>query len=164
MKKSFNCFAITACFVLGTSLAYANPDSSHGNMHDQMFKTMDSNSDKMVTREEFNAFGAKKFQQMDMNGDDQLSPEEMKAAYKKMMNGESNKMSDRDMGSNKPHSKKDGANPISEAKAIDSSDNSCCWTPNSIANKSSNKMNSSQDKKMNDPRNRKVEDKDGDDD
>jgi hypothetical protein len=60
MKKSFNYFAITTCFVLGTSLAQANPDSSQGNMHDQMFKTMDSNSDRMVTREEFNAFGAKK--------------------------------------------------------------------------------------------------------
>jgi Ca2+-binding EF-hand superfamily protein len=65
----------------------ANPDSSQGNMHDQMFKDMDTSSDGMITRDEFNAFGAKKFQQMDANGDGQISSEEMKAAHKKMNDG-----------------------------------------------------------------------------
>ncbi|CAG9931646.1 hypothetical protein [Candidatus Nitrotoga arctica] len=168
MKKSFNYLAITTCFVLGTSLAHADADSSQGNMHDQMFKAMDSNSDEKVTRDEFNNYGAKKFQQMDANGDGQLSTDEMKAAYKKMMSGENNKMSDRDMGSRKAGSKSgskmDSANPKSDTKATDSSDNSCCWTPNSGANKSSNKMGGSQDKRMGDTRNKKMDDEDDDDD
>ena len=156
MKKSFNYFAITTCFVLGTSLAHADTDSSQGNMHDQMFKAMDSNSDGKVNRDEFNNYGAKKFQQMDTNGDGQLSSEEMKAAYKKMMSGESNKMSDRDMDSSKARSKKDSANPKSETKASDGSNNSCCWTPDSSANKTGNKMG--------DTRNKKMDDEDDDDD
>ena len=156
MKKSFNYFAITTCFVLGSSLAHANPDSSQGNMHDQMFKAIDTNSDGTVTREEFNAFGAKKFQQMDANGDGQLSSEEMKAAYKMMMSGKSNRMSDGDMDSSKARSKKDSANPKSETKATDGSNSSCCWTPDSSANRTV--------KKMGDTRNKKMDDDDDDDD
>ena len=148
MKKSFNYFAITTCFVLGASLAHANPDSSKGNMHDQMFKAIDTNSDKSISRDEFNAFGAKKFQQMDANGDGQLSSEEMKAANKKMMSGESNRMSDRD--SSKARSQKDSASPKSETKATDGSNSSCCWSPDSSANRSGNKVGNVQNKKMDD--------------
>ncbi len=50
MKKTFKYLAITSYFVLGTSLAYADSDSSHGNMQDKMFKAMDANSDGKVTR------------------------------------------------------------------------------------------------------------------
>jgi hypothetical protein len=148
MKKSFNYFAITTCFVLGTSLAHANPDSSQENMRDQMFKVIDTNSDGTLTRDEFNAFTAKKFQQMDANGDGQLSSEEIKTANKKMMSGESNKMSDWD--SSKARSKKDSANPKSETKATDGSNNSCCWTPDSSAKRSGNKVGNAQNKKMDD--------------
>ena len=84
MKKTFIYLAITSCFVLGTTVAHANPDSSHGNMHDQMFKDMDTNSDGMVTKDEFNNYGAKKFKELDVNGDGQVTGEEMKAAHKKM--------------------------------------------------------------------------------
>ncbi len=64
-----------------------NPDSSQKNMHDQMFKEMDTRSDGVVTRDEFNAFGEKKFQQMDANGDGRISSDKMKAAHKKMYEG-----------------------------------------------------------------------------
>lgn len=148
MKKSFNYFAITTCFVLGTSLAHANPDSSQENMRDPMFKVIDTNSDGTLTRDEFNAFAAKKFQQMDANSDGQLSSEEMKAAHKKMMSGENNKMSDRD--SSKARSKKDSANTKSETKATDGSNNSCCWNPDSSAKRSGNTVGNAQNKKMDD--------------
>lgn len=148
MKKYFHYFAITTCFVLGTSLAHATPDSYQGNMHEQMFKAVDTNSDNTISREEFNAFTTKKFQQMDANGDGQLSSDEMKAANKKMMSGESNKMSDWD--SSKARSKKDSANPKSETQATDGSNNSCCWSPNSSAKRSGNKAGNAQNKKMDD--------------
>jgi hypothetical protein len=146
MKKSFNYFAITTCFVLGTSLAHANPNSSQENMRDQMFKVIDTNSDGTLTRDEFNTFTAKKFQQMDANGDGQLSSEEMNAANKKMMSGASNRMSDGN--SSKARSKKDSANSKSDTKATDSSNNSCCWTPDSSANGSGKKVGNAQNKKM----------------
>ncbi|MDQ3267616.1 MAG: EF-hand domain-containing protein [Pseudomonadota bacterium] len=146
MKKCFNYFAITTCFVIGTSLAHANPDSSHENMRDQMFKVIDTNSDGTLTRDEFNTFTAKKFQQMDANGDGQLSSEEMSAANKKMMSGESNRLSDGD--SSKARSKNDSASPKSETKATDGSNNSCCWTPDSSANRSGKKVGNAQNKKM----------------
>ena len=87
MKKTFNYLAITSCFVLATTLAHADADSSQGNMAAKMFKAMDTNSDGMVTREEFSAFGDKKFKEMDVNGNGQITLEEMKAGQKKMMSG-----------------------------------------------------------------------------
>ena len=87
MKKTFDYLAITSCFVLGTTFAYADADSSQGNMAEKMFKAMDTNSDGMVTREEFSTFGDKKFKEMDVNGNGQITLEEMKAAHRKMMSG-----------------------------------------------------------------------------
>ncbi|RFC35898.1 MAG: EF hand [Candidatus Nitrotoga sp. SPKER] len=162
MKKTFISLVITSCFVLSPAIAQA--DSSKGKMQEDMFKAMDTNSDGMITKEESKNFGEKAFQKMDANGDGQLSSEEMKAAYKKMRSGESNKMSNRNMDSNQTRSKKDDGNPKSETKVTDSSDNSCCWSPNSSANKSSNKMSGSQGKKMNDTQNNKMEDENDDDD
>ena len=94
MKKTFNYLAITSCFVLGTTLAHADADASYGKMHDKMFKAMDTNSDGMVTMDEFNAFHAKKFKEMDVNGNGQVTLEEMKAGYKKMDDGGRKKMDD----------------------------------------------------------------------
>ena len=87
MKKSFNYLAITSCFVLGTALAHADADSSQGDMAEKMFKAMDSNTDGMVTREEFSTFGDNKFKEMDVNGNGQITLEEMKAGHRKMMSG-----------------------------------------------------------------------------
>lgn len=96
MKKTFIHLAITSCFVLGTTLAYANPGSNEENMADKMYKDMDTNSDGVVTKEEFNSFGAKKFTEMDVNGDGQITRKEMKGAKKKMDGSGSvrNKMDD----------------------------------------------------------------------
>ena len=57
---------------------------------------MDTNSDGMVTRDEFNTFHAKKFKEMDVNGNGQVTLEEMKAGYKKMDGGGRKKMDDKD--------------------------------------------------------------------
>ena len=84
MKKTINCFALASCFVLGTTAAHANPDSSQGSMQDKMFKDMDTNSDGMVTKDEFNNFGAKKFTELDSNGDGQVTSKEMKDSHKKV--------------------------------------------------------------------------------
>ena len=87
MKKSFTYLAMTSCFILGSTFAHADSDSSQGKMHDKMFKAMDMNSDGRVTREEFNDYGAKKFQEMDTNGNGDITSEEMKAGYKRMNEG-----------------------------------------------------------------------------
>jgi hypothetical protein len=130
MNKTFNHVAIASCFILGITLAYADSDSSRGNMHDQMFQDMDTNSDGMVTRDESKAFGAKKFNEIDANGDGQITSEEMNAAHKKMMGGERKKMDGMDMdASGKTRPQKDSANPKSETRATGSSSNPCCWSP-----------------------------------
>lgn len=142
MKKTFSYFAITSCFVLGTTLAHADIDAHHGKIHEKMFKAMDANSDGMVTTDEFNAFHAMKFKEMDINGNGQITLEEMKAGHKKMMDGgkhkksgdaKSKKMSDgkMDSGSDKAHSSDSTAKPKSEAKAASDYRSSCCWSPNS---------------------------------
>ncbi len=84
MKKTINCLTLASCFVLGATVAHANPDSSQGNMQDKMFKDMDTNSDGMVTKDEFNNFGAKKFTEMDVNGDGKVTSVEMKTSHKKV--------------------------------------------------------------------------------
>ena len=149
MNKPFNYLAITSCFVLSTTLAHANPDSSQGNMHDQMFKTMDSNSDGMVTRDEFNNFGAKKFQELDANGDGQITGEEINAAHKKMegSGGVRNRMDDsgRDP-KGKERSQWDNANSRNQSTTGGRSNSS--WTPqDSGGNRSGN---DSWDKKRDD--------------
>ena len=98
MKKTFCYLAITSCFVLGTTLAHADTDAHHGKMdgkmQEKMFKTMDANSDGMVTTDEFNTFHAKKFKELDVNGNGQITLEEMKAGYKKMMDDGGHKKMD----------------------------------------------------------------------
>ena len=89
MKKTFNYLTITSCFILGTTLAHADTDARYGKMdgkmQEKMFKAMDTNSDGMVSTDEFNAYHAKKFKDLDVNGNGQISLEEMKAGHKKMM-------------------------------------------------------------------------------
>ncbi len=96
MKKTLIYLALTSCFVLGNTVVHANPVSNHGNMQNKMFKDMDTNSDGMVTKEEFNNYGEKKFTEMDVNGDGQITDKEMKTAHKKVEGSGSvrNKMDD----------------------------------------------------------------------
>ena len=99
MKKIFNYLALTSCFILGTTLAHADSDGRSakmdGKMQEKMFKAMDTNSDGMVSNEEFNTFHAKKFKELDVNGNGQITLEEMKAGLKKMMDdGGHKKMKD----------------------------------------------------------------------
>lgn len=75
--------------LLANNLVYADTDAAQGKVQDKMFKDLDANSDGIITRNEANAFRAKRFEQMDENGDGQLSSEEMKAGYRKMNNGAS---------------------------------------------------------------------------
>jgi hypothetical protein len=89
MKKTFNYLALTSCFILGTTLAHADTDARSGKMdgkmQEKMFKAMDTNTDGMVSTDEFNAYHAKKFKELDVNGNGQITLEEMKAGHKKMM-------------------------------------------------------------------------------
>jgi hypothetical protein len=137
MKKTFSYLAITSCFILGTTLAHADTDASHGKMdgkmQEKMFKAMDTNSDGMVTMDEFNAFHAKKFKELDVNGNGQITLEEMKAGHKKMDEAKDKKMDDSkmDSDSSKAPPPSNTAKPKSDTKAAGDSSNSCCWTPRS---------------------------------
>lgn len=156
MNKTFSYFAMTSCLVLGITYAHADTDAHHGKMHEKIFKAMDTNSDGMVTTEEFNAFHAKRFKELDVNGNGQITLEEMRAGHKKMMVGcrhkkkmvgsrhkkmddaKGKKMDDSKIDSNitkAPPPPSNAAKPKSETKAVGDSSNSCCWTPrNSDAN------------------------------
>ena len=72
MKKTFNYLAITSCFVLGTSLVYADSDSNSRDVENRMFKAMDVNSDGKVSRDEFMNYdfkAAEKYGCQGMNDD-----------------------------------------------------------------------------------------------
>lgn len=130
MKKTFNYLAMTSCFILGTTLAHADSDSSQGKMQEKMFKTMDTNADSMVTSDEFNAFLSKKFKELDVNNNGQITLEEMKGEYKKMEGSGRKKMDDSEMDSSgKARPQGDSANPKSETRAPSRSNDSCCWAP-----------------------------------
>ena len=153
MKKSINYLAITTCFLLGTTVAHANPDLSQENMHDQIFKTMDTNSDGMVTRDEFLSFGKKKFQEIDVNGDGQITGEEIKAAQRKMEGSGSrrNKMEDsgRDL-KGKTRAESDNSTTTSQSSGVGGRSNTSWTSRDTSATKSSNTRNDSWDKKRDD--------------
>ncbi len=98
MNKTIGSFAAVACFVLGTTFAYADNDAHPGKTHQkwmkEMFAAMDTNADGMISTEEFNDFHAKKFKEFDTNGDGKISFEEMKAGHKKMHAAKHKKMDD----------------------------------------------------------------------
>jgi len=96
MKKLFNCLVATSVLVLGATAAYAETHSDgHHKTHGEMFKAMDTNSDGVVTLEEFNAFHAKKFKALDVNGNGQITQEEMMAGHKKIHDAHDKKMEDK---------------------------------------------------------------------
>lgn len=95
MKKTIAFLAMSSCFILGTSMAHADSDSSQGKMDDKvfkmdetMFKTMDKDSDGKVARYEFMGYTKKKYDDVDFNtldvdGDDNITPTEMKIVNKR---------------------------------------------------------------------------------
>lgn len=129
MKKTFNYLAIPSCLILVTTLAHADSDSSPGKMQEKMFKTMDTNADSRVTRDEFNDFLSKKFKELDVNNNGQITLEEMKGAYKNMEGSGRKKMNDSEMDSSGSAPPRDSANSKSETMAPSRSNNSCCWAP-----------------------------------
>jgi Ni/Co efflux regulator RcnB len=89
MKKIIVFLAMSSCFMLGTSIAHADSDSSHGNMNDKMFKmdqktlkAMDKDSDGKVTKEEFKNYTKMKdvtdFDVWDVDGNGDINAWEMK--------------------------------------------------------------------------------------
>ncbi|MDP1721642.1 MAG: hypothetical protein Q8L37_00375 [Candidatus Gottesmanbacteria bacterium] len=89
MKKTIVFLAMSSCFILGTSMAHADSDSSQGKMDDKvfkmdekMFKAMDKDSNGKVTKYEFKDYTKKKYDEMDfhtldVDGDDNITPTEM---------------------------------------------------------------------------------------
>ena len=89
MKKTIVFLTMSSCFMLGTSIAHADTDSSHGNMNDKMFKmdqktlkAMDKDSDGKVTKEEFKNYTKMKdvtdFDVWDVDGNGDINAWEMK--------------------------------------------------------------------------------------
>lgn len=90
MKKTIVFIAMSSCFILGTSMAHADSDSSQGKkddkmfkMDEKMFKAMDKDSEGKVSRYEFMGYTKKKYDDMDFNtldvdGDNYITPTEMK--------------------------------------------------------------------------------------
>lgn len=80
---------IVSCFALGSTLAHADTDAHHGKahwhgkMHGQMFNSMDANANGVITKEEFDAYHAKKFKEMDVDGDGQITFGDIKSKSEK---------------------------------------------------------------------------------
>lgn len=67
MNKSFQYLTLASCLVLGSTLAYADSDSSHGKSDDKIFmlddnmlKAMDKDADGKVTEQEYKNHTKKK--------------------------------------------------------------------------------------------------------
>lgn len=104
MKTAINCCALVACFTLSASLAHAgqmghdehmSDGKMRGHMEGEYFKNMDSDSDGMISKAEFDAAHAKHFQEMDTNSDGKLSIDEMKAGHGKNREGRKDKRFDK---------------------------------------------------------------------
>lgn len=99
MKKTIISLAMSSCFILGTSLAHADSDSSQGKMDDKMFKmdvqtfkAMDKDSDGRVTKHEFKANRKNKFDEMDfhvldVDGNDVITPKEVQIVNNRLNKG-----------------------------------------------------------------------------
>jgi hypothetical protein len=99
MKKTFNYLAISSCFILDATIAHADSKSYQGYSKGTMSESMDTNSDGKITREEFDALRAKRFQELDANNDGRITVEEMKGGHEKMFGSGHNKMSDEERNS-----------------------------------------------------------------
>ena len=80
--------AITAIFLLGSSIVAAHPDPS-GTLSrplDKRFSTTDANSDGLISKEEFQIMQKRRlerfFAKADLNNDNHLSKEEMRKLFK----------------------------------------------------------------------------------
>ncbi len=89
MKKNIIFLAMSSCFMLGTSIAHADSDSSQGKMDNKTFKmdqkmlkAMDKDSDGKVTKEEFKNYTKMKdvtdFDVWDVDGNGDINAWEMK--------------------------------------------------------------------------------------
>ena len=89
MKKTIISLAMSSCFVLGTSFAHADSDSSHGDMNNKTFKmdqktlkAMDKDSDGKITKEEFKNYTKMKnvsdYDVWDVDGSGDINAWEMK--------------------------------------------------------------------------------------
>lgn len=124
MKKTFNYLAISSCLLLTATFAHAD-SSSYQRYSEGMSKSMDANSDGKITREEFDALRAKKFQELDSNNDGRITVEEMKGGHEKMFGSGRNKMSDEERNSRgSPRSQGDNMNTRNQSSRGGWSDNS----------------------------------------
>ena len=87
MKKNHIYLTIVSSLFLGIASAQAEPDSHHqpmhGHMEEKMFKEADSNGDRAISKDEFNAFQSKHFEKMDANSDGKISHGEMESGHNK---------------------------------------------------------------------------------
>jgi len=89
MKNTIIFLAMSSCFILGTSIAHADSDSSQGGKDDKifkidqnMFKSMDKDANGKVTMDEFKTFTKQKdvkdFNVWDVDGNGDIDSWEMK--------------------------------------------------------------------------------------
>ncbi len=93
MKKTTSPLVAISGFLLGASLAHAEPEACQGPTQGQMrepaeemiFKKMDANGDGSVSKAEFNAFHAKRFKGMDADKNGKVTLDELKNERKQAM-------------------------------------------------------------------------------
>jgi len=113
MKKTIVFLAMSSCFILGTSIAHADSDSSQGRKDDKifkidqkMFKAMDKDSNGKVTEGEFKTYTKQKdvkdFNVWDVDGNGDIDSWEMKIVAQR-------NESDRNSGSSGEAGKMDDA-------------------------------------------------------
>lgn len=119
MKKNHMYLTIVSSLFLGIASAQAAPDSHHqpmhGQMEERMFKEADSDSDRAISKDEFNAFQSKHFEKMDANGDGKISHQEMEAGHNKPAQGSTTHL---DRRFNKADANHDGGLDRTEAEMM----------------------------------------------
>lgn len=84
MKKILLYTAVASIAFGSATMALAESDKKHGHHKGKMFEKMDTDSDGIVTKDEFMKKSEEHFAKMDTNGDGKVTKEEAKNQHEAM--------------------------------------------------------------------------------